>query len=84
MAREGTPGEGPGDGISDYDEKYVISREEELVRIQCPSCGKIGNVSVDKEMVLSSPGKVMRYPVVKGMVCEHAFMITIDVNFKAR
>nr|MDO8112350.1 hypothetical protein [Candidatus Sigynarchaeota archaeon] len=72
------------DAIADYSRRYGMSREEVMVRIACPICGKNKKIAVDKEMVLDSPGMVLTYPVVKGVICEHAFIAKIDSHFKAR
>jgi len=75
----------PDPAFDDMDLDYEPAGENDVaVVVTCPKCGKCGKVLVDKRAIAASPGKVLNYGVVSGVVCQHAFLTGIDSRLVAR
>ena len=71
--------------VLEIEDKFgKIELEEKKVLVRCPACGSVGSIHVCKEVVHSTRDRNYDYPVASGVVCEHAFMVQIDANMKAR
>ena len=71
--------------IDEYEKRFGTNEElDVMVNVICPKCGKMKEMPVCKKMVIESPGQMIEYPVVKGQVCEHSFIVAIDINFVVR
>jgi hypothetical protein len=56
--------------------------------VSCPYCNKVGVITMDKDVVgdgmLDRGDSMVPMRVFQGDICEHEFMVTLDVNFKVR
>jgi hypothetical protein len=60
----------------------------QLVRIICPTCQKIGTVTVDRYTIDAARetqgDSLIRVYIFAGDICEHEFTVLLDAKFKAR
>lgn len=73
------------DMVNELEERFgAFDLVEKRVRVTCPSCGATGTVVACKDVVLSTRDNMYDFPVPAGTICEHAFIVQIDANLKAR
>ena len=54
------------------------------IQVVCPICNKAKFIPVPKEIFSIDEGYLLKYPILKGELCEHEFLCLIDYNFKIR
>ena len=54
------------------------------LHVVCPVCGKFRRLPVPKEVFEIDEGSLLKLPIHKGKICDHAFLVVIDYNFSIR
>lgn len=52
--------------------------------IKCPTCGKLGNIEVENDIMKDVSRGLLTFKIIKDTICSHSFIIYIDKNFNIR
>jgi hypothetical protein len=54
------------------------------IHVVCPICSKSRRLPISKGIFDIDEGALLKFPIKKGVICEHEFLILVDYNFSIR